>query len=48
MNMTRAEVLYTRYGEMRDLIACYQIEKGEAKPKQKKKKLSYDEIMALK
>lgn len=44
--MTRAEVLYTRYGEMRDLIACYQIEKGEAKPK--KKKMSYDEIMALK
>jgi len=44
--MTRNEVLFTRYGEMRDLISCYLIEKGELKPK--KKKLSYEEIMMLK
>lgn len=43
--MTRDEVRFTRYGEMLDLIACYQIEKGDAKPKQKK--LSYFEIMEL-
>lgn len=43
--MTRDEVRFTRYGEMLDLIACYQIEKGDAKPKQKK--LTYDEIMNL-
>lgn len=43
--MTREEVRFTRYGEMLDLIACYQIEKGEARPK--KKKMSYEEIMAL-
>lgn len=43
--MTRDEVRFTRYGEMRDLIACYQIEQGVALPK--KKKLSYDEVMSL-
>lgn len=43
--MTREEVQYTRYGEMLDLIACYNIEKGNALPK--KKELSFDEVMAL-
>lgn len=45
--MSRNEVLYTRYGEMRDLITCYQIEKGELLPKKQKKKWTYDEVMAL-
>lgn len=45
--MTRNEVLYTRYGEMRDLITCYQIEKGELQPKEKRRTWSYDEAIAL-
>lgn len=42
--MTRDEVLYTRVGEMMDLITCMQIENGELKPK---KILSYDEAFNL-
>lgn len=47
--MSRKEVLYSRYGEMRDLIACYQIENGQAKPKQKaiKKKMTFDQARML-
>lgn len=45
MNMTRDEVRFTRYGEMLDLIACYNIEKGNALPK--KKELSFMEVIAL-
>ena len=45
--MNRKEVLYTRYGEMRDLITCYQIEKGELLPKKAKRHWTYDEAMAL-
>ena len=45
--MSRNEVLYTRYGEMRDLITCYQIEKGELVPKRRKKVWTYEEAMAL-
>ena len=45
--MSRKEVLYTRYGEMRDLITCYQIEKGELVPKRPKKIWTYDEAIAL-
>lgn len=46
--MTRNEVRFSRYGEMLDLITCYRIDKGELRPKNKARKLSYDEIMALK
>lgn len=45
--MSKADVLYTRYGEMRDLINCYLIDQGDLLPKNKARKLSYDEIMAL-
>lgn len=45
--MNRKEVLYTRYGEMLDLISCYQIEKGECLPKQKKRIWTFDEAIAL-
>ena len=47
LNMNRREVLYTRFGEMRDLITCYQIEKGELLPKKEKRHWTYDEAMAL-
>lgn len=45
--MSRNEVLYTRYGEMKDLISCYRIERGEIKPKPYKKKWTYAEAIAL-
>ena len=34
-------------GEMLDMISCLAIYNGSAKPKKKRKKLSYLEIMAL-
>lgn len=45
--MTRNEVLFTRMGEMRDLISCYQIEKGELLPKAQARAWSFDEAIAL-
>lgn len=36
----------TRVGEMMDLLACMAISNG-AEPKKKKKKMSFEEIMAL-
>lgn len=49
LNMSRQEIMVTRYGEMKDMITCLQIEKGELVPVQKKvkKKWTYDEAMAL-
>lgn len=46
--MDRGETLLTPYGEFFDLLACDDISKGRAKPKRKKKKLSFDEFIALK
>ena len=46
--MSKREVLCTRYGEMRDLITCYQIENGELLPTVHKKVWTYDEAIALK
>lgn len=45
--MTRQEALNVRFGEMRDMISCLSIYRGEAIPKKTKKKLTYDEIMRL-
>ena len=42
--MSRQEILCTRVGEMRDMIACLSIYNG-ADPK--KKKLSYEEAVKL-
>ena len=36
----------TRYGEMVDMISCFAIYNG-ADPKKKKRKLSFDEVLAL-
>ena len=44
-HMTRQEVLYTRYGEFRDLLSCLAIHNGTAK--EKPKKLSFDDALAL-
>lgn len=46
--MTRQEILVTKVGEMLDMIACLAIFNGSAKPKKKRKKMSYLEIMQLK
>lgn len=45
--MSRPETMLTKYGELLDQIACLAIFNGSAVPKKKKKKLSYDEAMAL-
>lgn len=47
--MSRREIMVTRYGEMKDMITCLQIEKGELVPVQKKvkKTWTYEEAMAL-
>lgn len=43
--MGRQEILNTRMGEFLDLTACLAIYNGGAE--EKKKKMSFDEVMAL-
>ena len=45
MNIPREEVLVTRYGEMLDMVTCFSIYKGSAKPK--KDKMTFAEAMEL-
>lgn len=44
--MSKQEIMCTRYGEMLDMISCFSIQNG-AKPKKKKRKLSFEETMML-
>ena len=44
--MSKQEILCTRIGEMRDMIACLSIFNG-AKPKTKQKKLSFLETLEV-
>lgn len=44
--MERQEVMITQYAEMLDMIACFSIMSG-AKPKKRKKKMTYDDAMKL-
>ena len=44
--MSKAEILTTAVGEMRDMIACLAIYHG-AKPKKKARKLSFLETMEV-
>ena len=46
MNMTRQEIMVTKYGEFRDLISCFAVHEGSAKIVQKKK-WTFDEIIEL-
>lgn len=42
--------MITRFGEMKDMISCLQIERGELIPKEskpKKKRWRYEEAIAL-
>lgn len=44
--MSKAEILITTVGEMRDMLACMAIYQG-AKPKKKTRKLSFLETMEV-
>lgn len=46
LNMTKQEIMCTRYGEMLDMISCFSIQNG-AKPKRKKKTYHFEEAMML-
>lgn len=46
MNMTRQEILVTRYGEFRDLISCYAVHEGNARIVAKKT-WTFDEVIKL-
>lgn len=48
LNMSRQEILVTKYGEMRDMITCLQIQRGELVPAgNTRKKYTYEEAIAL-
>lgn len=44
--MSRQEILCTRVGEMRDMIACLAVYNG-ADPKKNNKRLSYEQAVKL-
>lgn len=46
LNMSKREIMVTRYGEMCDMISCFAIYRG-AEPKKKKRKLTFDEVLAM-
>lgn len=46
LNMSRREILLTKYGEMQDMIACRAIQNG-APAKQQKQKMSFEQAMKL-
>ena len=46
--MDKRETLLSPYGEFMDLIACDAIYKGQAKQKRPKKKLKFEDFIALK
>jgi len=45
--MTQQETLSTTYGVFMDLLACDAVSKGQAKLKKGKKKISFDEFLAM-
>lgn len=45
--MTRRETLITRYGEFRDLLSCYAVHEGTARLVEKKRKMTFDEIIQM-
>ena len=47
LGMDRQATMNTPYGEFMDLLACDAISKGQAKQKKPKKKMTFDEFIAL-
>lgn len=45
--MTKREISVTRLGEMVDMISCLAVYEGRAKYKAPKRRMSFDEAMAL-
>lgn len=45
--MSKQAVLSSPYGEFMDILACDAIYNGSAKQKHKKKKMEFDDFMAL-
>lgn len=45
--MEKREIMVTRVAEMLDMISCFAIYNGTANQKVKKRRLSYDEAIAL-
>lgn len=46
LNMTRREIMATRYGDMLDLISCLAIYNG-AEPGETRRKLTFDETLEV-
>ena len=47
LNMNRQEVINARFGEMQDLISCLSVYNGTAEIAEKKKTMTFDEIMMM-
>lgn len=48
LGMDRKATLETPYGEFMDLLSCDSISKGQARQKKPKKKMTFEEFVALK
>lgn len=45
--MDKREIMVTRVAEMLDMISCFAVYNGAANQQAKKRRLSYDEAIAL-
>lgn len=45
--MTKQDIMFTRYGEMLDMISCLAIDEGRASYKPPKKHWKFEEVMLL-
>lgn len=45
--MSKREIMVTRVAEMLDMISCFAVYNGAVNQKAKKRRLSYDEAIAL-
>lgn len=48
IGLSRQEIMTTRVGEMLDLISCLSIYNGGSKLKKERKRMTYEEVMAMK
>lgn len=47
MNMKKQEIMFTRYGEMMDMISCCLVDEGKAEYKEQKPRYSYIESIRM-